>query len=143
MDRDPDSEKSGYTANSYIAVLNDQMPRIWEPSRISMQDNAKIHTAKIIKKWFENESIPLVEWPPYSPDLNPIEHLWAVLKQWIHEHYPDLVDMGKSKQAYQRFFQAIREGWEAIGQEAINDLIKSMGTWVNAVIHAEGWYTRF
>jgi hypothetical protein len=26
MDRDPDSEKSGYTANSYLTILNDQMP---------------------------------------------------------------------------------------------------------------------
>jgi DDE superfamily endonuclease len=97
MDRDPDSEKSGYTANSYIAVLNDQMPRIWELSRIFMQDNAKIHTAKIIKKRFKDKSIQLIEWPPYSFDLNPIEHLWAVLKQWIHEHYPDLMDISKSE----------------------------------------------
>jgi hypothetical protein len=75
--------------------------------------------------------------------LNPIEHLWAVLKQWINEHYPDLLDMGKSEQAYQRLFQAIREAWDAIGQDTINDLIKSMDTRVNAVILAEGWYTRF
>jgi hypothetical protein len=36
INRDPDSEKLGYTANFYIAVLNDQIPRIWEPSRIFM-----------------------------------------------------------------------------------------------------------
>lgn len=30
IDRDPDSEKSGYTQNSYIAVLNDQIPRVWQ-----------------------------------------------------------------------------------------------------------------
>jgi hypothetical protein len=46
MDRDPDSERSGYTANSYTAVLDDQIPRIWEPGMIFMQDNARIHTAK-------------------------------------------------------------------------------------------------
>jgi hypothetical protein len=51
--------------------------------------------------------------------------------------------MGESEQAYQRLFQAIREGWEAIGQDVINNLIKSMDTRVNTVIHAEGWYTRF
>jgi hypothetical protein len=74
VDRDPDSEKSGYTANSFVAVLNDQIPRIWQPGMIFMQGNALIYTAKIIKKWFEDESVPLVEWPHHSPNLSPIEH---------------------------------------------------------------------
>jgi hypothetical protein len=51
--------------------------------------------------------------------------------------------MGASEEAYQRLFQAICEGWEAIAQNAINDLIKSMDTRVNAVLCAKGWYTRF
>jgi hypothetical protein len=50
MDRDPDSEKSGYTANSYLAVLNDQLPRTWQPGMTFMQDNASIHTAQKVKK---------------------------------------------------------------------------------------------
>lgn len=143
MDRDPDSEKSGYTANSYLTVLRDQIPRTYQPGMTFMQDNARIHTAKKIKDWFTNEGIVVLDWPPYSPDLNPIEHLWAALKQWICEHHPELSDMGKSEEAYQRLFQAIREGWEAIGQEVINDLIKSMDTRVNTVLAAKGWYTRF
>ena len=143
MDRDPDSEKSGYTANSYLAVLRDQIPRTWQPGMVFMQDNARIHTAKKVQKWFEEEGIPLIEWPPYSPDLNPIEHLWAQLKQWIGDNYPELIHMGKSEEDYQRLFQAIREGWEAIGQEAINKLIKSMDIRVNAILLAKGWYTRF
>jgi hypothetical protein len=36
LERDPDSEKSGYTANSYLAVLREQMPRIYEPGRSFM-----------------------------------------------------------------------------------------------------------
>ena len=47
--------------------------------------------------------------------------------------------MGKSKADYQRLFTAIREGWDAIGQEAIDKLIKSMDTRINAVIRAKGW----
>jgi hypothetical protein len=50
--------------------------------------------------------------------------------------------MGASGEAYQRLFQAIREGWEAISQDAIDDLIKSMDTRVNAVLRAKGWYAR-
>lgn len=102
-----------------------------------MQDNVSIHTAKKVKKWFEDEEVELLEWPPYSSDLNPIEHLWAQLKQWINEHYPELRTMGKSEKDYQRLFQAIREGWDDIGQEVVVNLIKSMDTRVNTVLNAK------
>jgi transposase len=75
IDRDPDSEKLGYTANSYLTILNDQMPQVWEPGMIFMQDNAYIYTAKKIKQWFKDEGILVMDWPPYSPDLNLIKHL--------------------------------------------------------------------
>jgi transposase len=52
------------------------MPRCWEPGLIFMQDNASIHIAHIIREWFQEHSIPLLDWLPYSPDLNPIEHIW-------------------------------------------------------------------
>ena len=138
MDRDPDSEKSGYTANSYLTILNDQLPRTCQPGMTFMQDNVPIHTTKKIKKWFEDKGIPMMDWPPYSPDLNPIEHLWAQLKQWIQDHYLKLNEMDKNEEDYQRLFQAIREGWDAIRQDAINDLIKSMDTRVNCVLEAKG-----
>ncbi len=51
--------------------------------------------------------------------------------------------MGESEEAYQQLFRAIREGWEAIAPEAIEKLIKSMDDRLNAVLYAEGWYTRF
>ena len=51
--------------------------------------------------------------------------------------------MGKSEEDYQRLFRAIYEGWDAIGEEAMANLIKSMDNRVNAVIAAKGWYTRF
>jgi DDE superfamily endonuclease len=110
MDRDPDSKKLGYSANSYLIVLNDQLPRTWQPGMIFMQNNASIHTVKKIKKWFEDKSILILNWPVYSPDLNPIEHLWAQLKQWMNDNYPELNEMGKSEEAYQQLFEAIREG---------------------------------
>lgn len=84
-----------------------------------------------------------MDWPLYSPDLNPIEHLWAQLKQWINDNHLELNEMGKSEDAYQQLFTVIREGWDAIAPEAIEKLAKSMDDRVNAIIHAEGWYTRF
>jgi transposase len=65
-----------------------------------IQDNARIHIAKKVKKWFKDKGISVMEWLPYSPDLNLIKHLWARLKQWIYKHYPELNRIGASKEAY-------------------------------------------
>jgi transposase len=143
MERDPDANKSGYTANSYLLVLNDQLPRTWQPGMTFMQDNASIYTAKKIKEWFTQQAIPVTDWPPYSPDLNPIEHLWAQLKQWINDNHPELNEMSKSEDAYQQLLSVIQEGWDAIAPESIETLVRSMDDRVNAVIYTEGWYTRF
>src|ERR1700712_5422114 len=64
LGRDWASKKMGYTANSYLDVLDDQLPRIYEPGLIFMQDNAPIHTAKKVKDWFEEAAIPLLDWAP-------------------------------------------------------------------------------
>ena len=72
LTRDSEAKRNGYSANSYIQVLDDNLLGIYEPGLIFMQDNAPIHTAKKVKKWFEENGITIMSWPPYSPDLNPI-----------------------------------------------------------------------
>ena len=52
LERDWESKKHRYTANYYIKVLEDQIPKIWEPGLVFMQDNAPIHTVYDVTKWF-------------------------------------------------------------------------------------------
>ena len=47
---------------------------------VFMQDNARIHTAKLVKEWFAENGIEALQWPPQSPDLNPIENAWSMPK---------------------------------------------------------------
>ena len=143
MERNEESKRGGYSARSYQLVLEDQIPRCWQPGLVFMQDNAPIYTAGKINTWFDNHSITRTDWPLYSPDLNPIEHVWAKLKLWVLAHYPDLLEMGKSEETYQALYDILNEGWDQMKQSLIDGLIKSMDSRVNAVIAAKGWYTRY
>jgi hypothetical protein len=46
MERDEESERGGYSANLYLKILNEEMPKCFKPGRVFMQNNASIYTAK-------------------------------------------------------------------------------------------------
>ena len=100
MNRDEDAPHQGYTKYSYIEVLNDQIPTIFNPGMLFMQDNALIHTAHLVTEWFKNNAISMIEWPPYSPDMNPFEIIWAWLKRDLNIKDLEFLTMGTSNADY-------------------------------------------
>ena len=65
-------------------------------------DNKPKHTSRLVKCWLSGLNINVLDWPPQSPGLNPIENLWAIITG-------DLKD--KNIQNNDEWFQVMQQNW--------------------------------
>ena len=132
------------TMNSdrYKQVLSAHVPRmilqLGEPQRhwFFMDDNAPCHRSKDVQQHKELLRLRCIEWPARSPDLNPIESVWSLLKKNVRRRLHPKCDL-------QDLAAALRAEWEAIPMETVNNLIASMTRRVGEVLRAEGANTRY
>ena len=75
-------------------------------------------------------------WPAQFPDLNPIEHLWFLLKRRLAE-YPE------PPKGIIEFWERVQAEWEKIEVGKCQELIESMPRRVQEVIKAKGGYTSY
>lgn len=130
------------SSRSYLKIIKDYLPAIWQSDMEFIHNNVPINKATIVKNWFDKNSFPLVDWPSYSPNLNPTGHSWTVVKDRIYRLYPDLEYFdGIKEQLKKHFYKVIDEAWKKSGDDCFDFLIKHMEHSVNAVLKTKGWYT--
>ncbi|RYP73023.1 hypothetical protein DL771_003891 [Monosporascus sp. 5C6A] len=140
---DPDSPSGGMTSRRYCEVLKEGLLPLYEAGDPFMQDNAPIYRGNTVKEFFESHGIWVIDWPPHSPDLNPIEHIWRALKDKIYEIEPEFGQLLDNEEDRQRALEVIRDAWSQVDLRLVTKLIKSLPKRLRAVRRAHGWYTKY
>lgn len=143
MERDKLSPRGGYSSASYQWAVEAGLVPIYN-GETYVHDNAPVHTSASTVQWLGEIGIHLfVSWPPYSPDLNPIEHLWARLKEMLYELHPNLHHITNKATQLQALTEHLPTVWEQLKAEWIEAVLDSMPDRLQAVIDANGWQTRY
>ncbi len=101
-----------------------------------MQDNARAHTVRVSMNFLEDEGIAVMDWPARSPDLNPIGHVWDMLSRRVRQrlHPPENA---------QNLTNALVQEWQAIPQNDIRRIIRSMPLRCQECVNARGGHTSY
>ena len=93
--------------------------QVMTENAILVHDNAPCHTAEIVKTKINELEIEVLDWPAYSPNLNPIENLWSYVVRKIYSNRKTFAN-------FDTLWEAIQDYWDKIPQQIIKNLVKSM-----------------
>jgi hypothetical protein len=101
---------------------------------ILQQDNDPKHKSKATMQYIQDARIDLMDWPPQSPDLNPIENLWSILDQKCKGRMPtDAATL----------YEDLNNAWKELDVDILKNLVESMPKRVAAVCKAKGLPSKY
>ena len=127
----------------YISILDEDLQGSLEDVGLTLQDiifqqdNDPKHTAKATTKWLEEHDVLVMKWPFQPPDLNPIEHVWVILKRRLISEYEE------PPSGIIELWERIQEQWHQISVDDIRKLIESMPDRCEVVIQDKGGHTKY
>jgi len=134
----PGSMDSG----AYLKTINDELKAEFNAAKknggewVFMQDNAPCHKAKVVRARLQRLKIPVLDWPPYSPDLNPIENVWSWMKHKLYSK-------GKECESVKEVEDAFHDIWDNLTPQLCGLFAGNMENRLRAVIEAEGGHTKY
>ena len=115
-----------------------------ENTFLFMQDNAPCHKAECILDFLSENGVPVMKWPPQSPDLNPLDNLWVDFKDRFHKRFIELFNHpSKSLEARYRYEEVLQQVWYDQGMEIVDSLLASMPKRCQLVIEARGGWINY
>ncbi|GBN71093.1 Transposable element Tc1 transposase [Araneus ventricosus] len=130
-------------AANYLNIIADQLHPymafvVPTGNGIFQKDNAPCRKARIVLEWFEEhtDEFHLMSWPPNSPDLNPMEHIWDVMERRLRAQTPPCPNISTLR-------DRCLDIWYNLSPVMYQKLVASMPTRVAAVLKVKGGATRY
>ncbi len=117
-------------ANMYCDILKQRLGR----RAVFQHDNDPKHTSKTTTALLKKLRVKVMDWPSMSPDLNPIEHLWGILKWKVEEHKVSNIHPLRD---------VVMEEWKRTPVATCEALVNSMPKRVKAVLENNGGHTKY
>lgn len=99
---------------------------------ILQEDNDPKHKSRIANAFKEENGIQVMEWPAQSPDCNPIENVWGLLKARMCK---------KNLRSVPVFIKHIKDEWKQLSRDYAQKLVESCPKRCEAVIANNGDWT--
>jgi len=109
---------------------------------VFQHDNARVHQAGHVRDYLDYKvdtfdgKLQIMEWPSQSPDLNPIESVWAYIKKQLQKR-------PSKPSSFNHLFEVVVEEWQSIPSRVLENMIESMPRRVNMVIKNRGGSTKY
>lgn len=121
--------KSPNYISNCLSPLLQKLRKTKQKDVVFMQDGAKAHTAKATMKWLADHKVEVLKGhPARSPDLNPIENLWAYLQERVSERKPTKKNLK----------EVIMEEFEKVPDSYLQTLVDSYEKRRKHVVAAKG-----
>jgi transposase len=118
----------------FIVKFKQEFEQQFRQGIIFMEDGAGAHRAKLTHEEYQRQGIFRSSHPAQSPDLNPIEPVWQLLKQRVYKRRP------KTREQLRQYIQ---EEWDLITLDEIRVFTQSMDDRVSSVLLARGGHTKY
>ncbi len=117
-------------ANMYCDILKQRLGR----RAVFQHDNDPKDTSKTTTALLKKLRVKVMDWPSISPDLDPIEHLWGILKQKVEERKVSNIHQLRD---------VVMEEWKRTPVATCEALVNSMPKRVKAVLENNGGHTKY